>query len=81
MLDEGAQLADRPGLTPPMRPIGHVTSSYASAALGHSIALAMVAGGRARIGHRLYVPMPGGEIEVEVTGPVFYDPDGARLHV
>ena len=80
VLDEGAQLADRPGLTPPMRPIGHVTSSYASAALGHSIALAMVAGGRARIGHRLYVPMPGGEIEVEVTGPVFYDPNGARLH-
>ena len=51
VLEEGAQLADRPGLKPPMRPIGHVTSSYASAALGHSIALAMVAGGRARIGH------------------------------
>ncbi len=58
-----------PGLTPPMKPVGHVTSSYASEALGHSIALAMVAGGRARIGQTLYLPMPGGEIEVEVTKP------------
>jgi sarcosine oxidase, subunit alpha len=57
-----------------------VTSSYASAALGRSIALAMVAGGRARIGKALCVRMPGGDIEVEVANPVFYDPDGARLH-
>jgi sarcosine oxidase subunit alpha len=80
VLEEGAQLMDRPGLTPPMKPVGHLTSSYASAALGHSIALAMVAGGRARIGQTLYLPMPGGEIEVEVTKPLFYDPEGARLH-
>ena len=40
----------RPGQATPMKPLGHVTSSYASAALGRSIALAMVAGGRARIG-------------------------------
>ena len=63
-----------------MRPVGHVTSSYASAALGHSIALAMVAGGRARIGQTLYVRMPEGDVEVEVTSPVFYDPEGTRLH-
>jgi sarcosine oxidase subunit alpha len=80
VLEEGAQLAERPGLPVPMKPVGHVTSSYASAALGHSIALAMVAGGRARIGQALYVRMPGGDVEVEVTRPVFYDPEGARLH-
>jgi sarcosine oxidase subunit alpha len=40
----------------------------------------MVAGGRAREGATLYVPMPAGEIAVTVTKPVFYDPDGARLH-
>jgi sarcosine oxidase subunit alpha len=80
VLEEGAQLMGQPGLQPPARPIGHVTSSYASAALGHSIALAMVAGGRARIGQTLYVTTPGGEVEVEVTKPVFYDPEGARLH-
>jgi sarcosine oxidase subunit alpha len=80
VLEEGAQLLERPGLKPPARPVGHVTSSYASAALGHSIALAMVAGGRARIGQPLYVATPGGEAEVEVTKPVFYDPEGVRLH-
>jgi len=80
VLEEGAQLAERPGLPVPLKPVGHVTSSYASAALGHSIALAMVAGGRARIGQTLHARMPGGDIEVEVVNPVFYDPEGARLH-
>jgi sarcosine oxidase, subunit alpha len=39
-----------------------------------------VAGGRARLGQTLYVPMPGGDIEVEVTSSVFYDPTGARIN-
>jgi sarcosine oxidase subunit alpha len=80
VLEEGAQLTARPGQSAPMKVIGHVTSSYASAALGHSVALAMVAGGRAREGATLYVSMPAGEVPVTVTRPVFYDPDGARLH-
>jgi sarcosine oxidase subunit alpha len=63
-----------------MELIGHVTSSYSSSVLGYPIALALVAGGRARIGQTLYVPMPGGDIEVDVTSPVFYDPKGARLN-
>ena len=63
-----------------MRLIGHVTSSYHSAVLGHSIALAVVRGGRARVGQTLYVPMPEGDIPVVVTSTVFYDADGARLH-
>ena len=81
VLEEGAQIVDVPGQAPPMKLIGHVTSSYASATLGRSIALAVVAGGRARIGQTLHVPMPGGEIPVEVCAPVFYDPKGARLNV
>jgi sarcosine oxidase subunit alpha len=80
VLEEGAQIAAKSGQTPPMELIGHVTSSYASSVLGHPIALALVAGGRARTGHVLYVPMPGGDIEVEVTSPVFYDPAGARIN-
>jgi len=47
---------------------------------GYPIALALVAGGRSRMGQTLYVPMPGGDIEVEVTSPVFYDPTGARIN-
>jgi sarcosine oxidase subunit alpha len=57
-----------------------VTSSYAESTVGFPIALGMVAGGRARMGQILYVPMPGGDIEVEVTSPVFYDPQGARIN-
>jgi sarcosine oxidase, subunit alpha len=80
VLEEGAQVAGKPGQKPPMELIGHVTSSYASSVLGHSIALALVAGGRARLGQTLYVPMPGGDLEVEVTAPVFYDPAGGRIN-
>ena len=80
VLEEGAQIVETPGQPLPKKVIGHVTSSYASAALGHSIALAMVADGRAREGATLYVPMNGREIPVTVTGTVFYDPEGARLH-
>ena len=56
LLPEGAQLvapdADL-GATPvPM--LGHVTSSYRSAALGRTFALALVKGGRDRIGQRVW---------------------------
>ena len=80
VLEEGAQIAARPAQQPPMELIGHVTSSYASSVLGCPIALALIAGGRERLGQTLYVPMPAGDIEVEVTSPVFYDPSGARLN-
>jgi sarcosine oxidase subunit alpha len=80
VLEEGAQVAAKPRQKPPMHLIGHVTSSYASSVLGHSIAIAAIEGGRARLGQTLYVPMPDGDLEVEVTSPVFYDPAGARIN-
>jgi len=80
VLEEGAQIVASRGQAPPMRLLGHVTSSYYSTVLGHSIALAVVSGGRARLGETLYVSMPGRDIEVEVTSPVFYDPAGARIN-
>jgi sarcosine oxidase subunit alpha len=80
VLDEGAQIAERPAQRPPMQLIGNVTSSYAESTVGYPIALGMVAGGRARMGQTLYVPMPGRDIEVEVTSPVFYDPQGVRIN-
>jgi len=65
----------------PVRPLGHVTSSYHSATLGRSIAMALVAGGRARMGQTLYVPLECGSVEpVQVATAVFYDPKGARLN-
>jgi sarcosine oxidase subunit alpha len=80
VFDEGAQIVAEPRQSPPMRLIGHVTSSYRSAVLGRSIALALVQGGRARTGQTLYVPMPDGDIPVTVTSPVFYDAAGVRLN-
>ena len=72
VLDEGAQVvALVDGVGPSL---GHVTSSYRSAFLGRSIALALVAGGRARIGGSLFVPMPTGVIEVGVVPPKFLEP-------
>jgi sarcosine oxidase subunit alpha len=79
VLEEGAQLVDDPHQPVPMTLLGHVTSSYFSATLGHSIALAMLVNGRARIGETVHVPMPNGSIAVRVVKPIFYDPEGARL--
>ncbi|HVF07072.1 MAG TPA: FAD-dependent oxidoreductase, partial [Actinomycetota bacterium] len=63
---------------PPVPMLGHVTSSYRSAELDRTFALAMVAGGRDRIGGLVVAPTLEGPIEAEVTAPVFYDPQGAR---
>ncbi|WP_454621005.1 sarcosine oxidase subunit alpha [Bradyrhizobium cenepequi] len=79
VLEEGAQVVADPSEPIPMAMIGYVTSSYWSVALDRSIALALVQGGRARIGSRLSVPMPSGPVTVEVVQPIFYDPEGKRL--
>jgi sarcosine oxidase, subunit alpha len=81
VLEEGAQIVADPDQPIPMTMIGHVTSSYWSAALGRSIALALVADGQARKGAQLHIPMPGKTHRAMVTDMVFYDPEGARLHV
>jgi sarcosine oxidase, subunit alpha len=79
VLEEGAQVVAEVHEEPPMPMIGNVTSSYMSPNLGRSFALAMVEGGRGRIGDRLFVPMADRTIAVQVTGPVFLDPDGERM--
>ena len=77
VLPEGAQLVEAPG-RPPVPMIGHVTSSYASPTLGRSIALALVRGGRARIGQTVHAALAEGALACTVNAPVFYDPEGAR---
>jgi sarcosine oxidase subunit alpha len=80
VLDEGAQIVADPSAPLPMKMLGHVTSSYWSATLGRSIALALVSGGRARKGSQLFVPtLDAKSHAVTVTDPVFYDPEGKRL--
>ena len=81
VLEEGAQIVLDPNQAVPMTMIGHVTSSYWSETLGRSIALALVAGGKQRMGETLYIPMPDQTLSAKVSGMVFYDPEGERLNV
>jgi len=81
VLPEGGQITAEKSDRRPIPMIGHVTSSYYSANLERSFALALVKNGRNRHGETVYVPLNNGEIlAAEVTGPVFFDPEGERLH-
>ena len=80
VLPEGAQILAGPPSGPPETMIGHVTSSYMSAALGRSIALALVRGGRERKPGSVHVPLDNGTVRAEICDPRFYDPEGARLN-
>ncbi len=80
VLEEGAQIVPTRQRAAPEPAIGHVTSSYYSPILGRSIALALLTAGRSRVGETLYVAMPDGDIPVQVSSPVFYDPQGKRLN-
>ena len=58
--------------------VGHVTSSYRSAALGRTFALAMVKAGRSRIGERVFAPLPDGTIAATIHDSVLFDPENRR---
>jgi sarcosine oxidase subunit alpha len=79
-LPEGAQLVSPEHATtpPPVPMLGHVTSSYRSPVLDRTFALAMVRGGRERIGGRVVSPTLRGPVECDVIAPAFYDPEGER---
>ncbi len=80
LLPEGAQLvepdADLGSIPVPM--LGHVTSSYRSASLGRTFALALVKGGRDRIGERVLAPLVDGTIVAEIVDSVVFDPENRR---
>ena len=79
VLPEGAQLVNGFSSSRPVPMVGHVTSSYFSATLGHSIALALIKGGRARLGGIVYAPLLDGQlIKATITEPGFYDSDNLR---
>ena len=83
VIPEGSQITssqqERPPLGSRIPMIGHVTSSYYSANMGRSFALALVKGGRKKIGEGVYVPLADGVVRAEVTSPVFVDPEGAKI--
>ncbi len=61
---------------------GYLTSVAFSPALKSWVALGLLKGGLQRIGERIRVwdPVRGGDIEVNVAHPAFVDPEGRRLH-
>jgi sarcosine oxidase subunit alpha len=82
VLREGSQLVKEILSSGPTPMCGHVSSSYYSPILKHPIALALVEAGRKRYGEKLIaVSSEGNKIEVIITKPVFYDPNGERQHV
>ena len=82
VLPDGSQIVEDPGARIPVPSLGHVTSSYYSACLGRSIALAMVKGGRSRMGDKVYMPDAKGRVTAAIiSSPVFYDPEGERQNV
>jgi sarcosine oxidase subunit alpha len=82
VLPEGAQLVRDPNQSIPMDMVGHVSSSYYSAAMGYSFAMALIKGGLKRKGERVFAPLADGSvIEAEIVSSVFYDPKGDRQNV
>ena len=82
VLEEGGQIINDSKAVIPASMQGHVTSSYFSACMGRSIALALVKGGHHRQGETVYVSMNDGRtVAATIGSTVFIDPKGERQHV
>ena len=87
----GLQAADGKNVIPPAAQItgpgndrlslGRITAAVQSPSLGKSLALALVADGRGRLGQEVLArsPLRGREVACEIVSPHFYDPKGERL--
>jgi sarcosine oxidase, subunit alpha len=82
VLKEGAQIINSSNTTPPVPMFGHVTSSYYSAHLGRSIALALVTDGFKRredsANNTIYAWAEGKAVKATIVSSVFVDAEGAR---
>ncbi len=79
ILPEGSHIVEKALKQPPMKMLGHVTSSYYSPTLGYPIALAMLKDGSSKMGEQVVVPLMNGKIiEATVTDTIFYDKEGKR---
>jgi sarcosine oxidase subunit alpha len=81
VLAEGAQIVESAQVNAMEHMVGRVTSSYYSAFLGRSIAMALVEGGSTKDGQMLYCWAGGKITAAKIVSPVFIDPEGKRQHV
>ena len=81
-LRAGAHFLNKGATASPENDHGHMTSVCFSPVMNSWIGLGLIVNGPARIGEivRAYDPVRNGDTEVEIVSPVFYDPEGARLH-
>ncbi|MBE8157837.1 MAG: sarcosine oxidase subunit alpha family protein [Betaproteobacteria bacterium] len=79
LIPEGAYLAAVADTRPPFVAEGYVTSSYMSANLSRSIALAMVKDGFSRHGEIVHAALlDGRRIAAKITAPIFWDKEEKR---
>ena len=82
VIPEGSQAVNDPNQPIPMDMLGHVTSSYWSANLGHSIAMGFIKGGIDRMGETVFYPQADGSvIEAKICSTIFLDPKGEHQNV
>jgi sarcosine oxidase subunit alpha len=81
-LRAGAHFLKKGAAASPENDQGHMTSVCFSPVMNSWIGLGLIVDGPSRIGEivRAYDPVRNGDTEVEIVSPVFYDPEGARLH-
>jgi len=78
----GAHVVTGGSLEQPGEDIGHITAVCYSPALGKYIGLALVKGGKERIGQRAWScdPVRKRFGPIEIVSHHFYDPEGSRMH-
>jgi sarcosine oxidase subunit alpha len=82
VIPEGSQAVLDPKAPMPVPMEGHISSSYWSESLGHSIAMGFIKDGLEKMGDTVYYPMADGTvIEAEICSPIFFDPKGERQNV
>ena len=57
IIEEGQHIILSSNIKPPVKMLGHITSSYMSPNLGHSFAMAVIKDGKNLIGSRAYVSL------------------------
>jgi sarcosine oxidase subunit alpha len=75
--DDGGPIY-REGAACPVPMLGHVTSSYFSPTLGRSFALALMKGGRQKVGATVYLPLEARTVAARVVESVFFDKENRR---
>ena len=79
VLPEGSHIVDEVKPMPPMKMIGHVSSSYYSPSNNHPIALALIKNGLNRMGDIVKIPLLNGKVvKATITDSVFYDKEGLK---